>query len=185
MRNFQKLNSEKIRLAAAPLLKSFHNEIDSLSKRSKSSETAFFDIYKKSCDIADPVPTLEYYIGSMKSLQVVNMASCSCYCSCSFCLLQKLADMERETSQLRETLPESTRVEMAGRAGRVAGVEKRLEENGKSLEDFINTDTGKEKQDKMEKKKAGLEEEKVRAECQAASGVFGLGTRCSDLPGCQ
>ena len=71
MRNFQKLNSEKIRLAAAPLLKSFHNEIDSLSKRSKFSEKAFFDIYKKSCNIAIPVPvpTLEYYIGSMKSLQ--------------------------------------------------------------------------------------------------------------------
>ena len=31
----------------APLLKSFQAEIDALSKRSKSSETAFLNVYKK------------------------------------------------------------------------------------------------------------------------------------------
>ncbi len=39
------------RLTVAPLLKSFQNEVDSLSKRSKAAEKAFFDIYKKFCDI--------------------------------------------------------------------------------------------------------------------------------------
>ena len=32
----------------------------------KAAEKAFFDIYKKFCDIADPVPTLEYCRESMK-----------------------------------------------------------------------------------------------------------------------
>jgi hypothetical protein len=41
------------RLTVAPLLKSFQNEVDSLSKRSKAAEKAFFDIYKKFCDIGE------------------------------------------------------------------------------------------------------------------------------------
>ena len=69
----------------SPLLKNFQNEIDNLSKRSKAAEKAFFDIYKKFFDIADPVPTLEYCMESLKNLQ-------------------KLQDFEIENAQLRETL---------------------------------------------------------------------------------
>ena len=85
IRNFKKSNSEETRLIVAPLLKSFQNEIDNLSKRSKSAEKSFFDIYKKFFDIADPVPTLEYCMENIKNLQ-------------------KLQDLEIETAQLRETL---------------------------------------------------------------------------------
>ena len=85
IRNFKKSNSEEVRLIVAPLLKNFQNEIDMLSKRSKSAEKAFFDIYKKFCDIADPVPTLEYCMENMKNLQ-------------------RLQDLEIENNQLRETM---------------------------------------------------------------------------------
>merc|ERR1712013_716296 len=85
IRSFKKSNSEETRLVVAPLLKSFQNEMDMLSKRSKSAEKAFFDIYKKFCDIADPVPTLEYCMDNMKNLQ-------------------RLQDLEIENNQLRETM---------------------------------------------------------------------------------
>ena len=59
----------------AMILKRFPNEIYSLSKKSKSAEKAFFDIYKKFCDITDPVSTLEYCKEIKKSFQVLIMVS--------------------------------------------------------------------------------------------------------------
>jgi len=85
IRNFKKTNTEETRTLVSPLLKNFQNEIDNLSKRSKAAEKAFFDIYKKFFDIADPVPTLEYCMESLKNLQ-------------------KLQDFEIENAQLREML---------------------------------------------------------------------------------
>jgi hypothetical protein len=35
------------------------NEVDALSRRSKSAEKAFFDVYKQLVDIADPTAILE------------------------------------------------------------------------------------------------------------------------------
>jgi len=84
-RSFKKENSEETKQCVAPLLKSFRNEIDALTKRSKAAEKAFFDIYQKFCDIGDPVPALEFCIDAMKGLQ-------------------KVTDLELEVSQLRETL---------------------------------------------------------------------------------
>jgi len=84
-RAFKKSNSEETRLVVSPLLKSFQNEVDNLTKRSKAAEKSFFDIYQKFCDIADPVPTLEYCMESVKGLH-------------------KLQDLEIEVNQLRETL---------------------------------------------------------------------------------
>jgi len=148
MRNFKKSNTEETRHAVAPLLKSFQNEIDSLSKRSKSAEKAFFDIYKKFCDIADPVPTLGYCMESMKNLQ-------------------KLQDMEIETSQLRETLAEYN-VEMAElrtQAKRVEEVEEKLKEYEKNMEDSVELAIIS-KEDELNKvfedKVKNLEEDKLR-----------------------
>jgi len=148
MRNFKKSNTEETRLAVAPLLKSFQNEIDSLSKRSKSAEKAFFDIYKKFCDIADPVPTLGYCMESMKNLQ-------------------KLQDMEIETNQLRETLAEYN-VEMAElrtQAKRVEEVEEKLKEYEKNMEDSVELAIIA-KEDELNKvfedKVKNLEEDKLR-----------------------
>eukprot|EP00095_Tigriopus_kingsejongensis_P008178 snap_masked-scaffold405_size181423-processed-gene-0.9 protein:Tk08178 transcript:snap_masked-scaffold405_size181423-processed-gene-0.9-mRNA-1 annotation:"protein casp-like" len=85
MREFKKSHNEETRLSVAPLIKSFQNEVDSLSKRSKAAEKAFFDVYKKLADVGDPVPVLEHACEAQKSLT-------------------KLADYEIETKQLRSTI---------------------------------------------------------------------------------
>ncbi|XP_042206580.1 protein CASP-like isoform X3 [Homarus americanus] len=84
-REFKKNTPEDIRKQVAPLLKSFQTEIDNLNKRSKFVETAFLNVYKKVIDIADPLPTLEYCAGLEKKIG-------------------RLADLEIENKNLRETL---------------------------------------------------------------------------------
>ncbi|KAK8736513.1 hypothetical protein OTU49_005048 [Cherax quadricarinatus] len=86
-RDFKKNTSEDVRKQVAPLLKSFQTEIDNLNKRSKFVETAFLHVYKKVIDIADPLPTLEYCAGLEKKVG-------------------RLADLEIENKNLRETLRE-------------------------------------------------------------------------------
>ena len=134
----------------APLLKNFQNEIDSLSKRSKAAEKSFFDIYKKFCDITDPVPTLEYCMESMKGLQ-------------------KLQDLEIETAQLRETLAEYN-VEMAelrSTAKKVTEMEVKVEEQEKNMDEAIDLEI-KAKEEKLvklfEEKNSKIEEDKERTE---------------------
>ena len=46
------------------LLKSYQDEIDQLSRRAKSSEAAFFGIYKSLYDGIDPVPIIENLLES-------------------------------------------------------------------------------------------------------------------------
>ncbi|XP_023340323.1 protein CASP [Eurytemora carolleeae] len=126
IRSFKKTNTEETRLLIAPLLKSFQNEVDSLSKRSKAAEKAFFDIYQKFCDIADPVPTLEFCMESMKGLH-------------------KVQDLEIENGQLRETLNltslEVTRLKMK---------EKELEQLQEKMEE-MEKDTERNMETKVEK----------------------------------
>ena len=134
----------------APLLKNFQNEIDSLSKRSKAAEKSFFDIYKKFCDITDPVPTLEYCMESMKGLQ-------------------KLQDLEIETAQLRETLGEYNleMAELRSTAKKVTEMEEKVEEQENSMEEAIELEI-KSKEEALvklfEEKSSKLEEEKARSE---------------------
>ncbi|KAK7086455.1 intra-Golgi vesicle-mediated transport [Halocaridina rubra] len=86
-REFKKNTPDEIRKHVAPLLKSFQAEIDNLNKRSKFVETAFLNVYKKVIDISDPLPTLEYCVGLEKKIG-------------------RLADLEIENKNLRETLKE-------------------------------------------------------------------------------
>ncbi|XP_045597389.1 protein CASP isoform X5 [Procambarus clarkii] len=86
-REFKKNTPEDVRKQVAPLLKSFQTEIDNLNKRSKFVETAFLNVYKKVIDIADPLSTLEYCAGLEKKIG-------------------RLADLEIENKNLRETLRE-------------------------------------------------------------------------------
>ena len=150
IRGFKKSNTEETRQIVAPLLKNFQNEIDSLSKRSKAAEKSFFDIYKKFCDITDPVPTLEYCMESMKGLQ-------------------KLQDLEIETAQLRETLGEYNleMAELRSTAKKVTEMEEKVEEQEKSMEDAIDLEI-KTKEEALiklfEEKQAKIEEEKARTE---------------------
>jgi len=162
IRGFKKSNTEETRQVVAPLLKNFQNEIDSLSKRSKAAEKSFFDIYKKFCDITDPVPTLEYCMESMKGLQ-------------------KLQDLEIETAQLRETLGEYNleMAELRSTAKKVTEMEEKVEEQEKSMEDAIDLEIKtkeealiklfEEKQTKIEEEKARTEQKLGEAEMKAKS----------------
>jgi homeobox protein cut-like len=85
LKEFKRDQPEDVRLAAAPLVKAFQNEVDSLARRSKGAEKAFFETYKRLTDMTDPVPVLEQALEAQKSLG-------------------KVADMEIEVKQLRETL---------------------------------------------------------------------------------
>uniref|UniRef100_A0A8C2GIK1 Protein CASP n=1 Tax=Cyprinus carpio TaxID=7962 RepID=A0A8C2GIK1_CYPCA len=61
--------------------------IDALSKRSKESETAFLNVYKRLIDVPDPVPALE--LSQQLHLKV-----------------QRMHDIDTENQKLRETLEE-------------------------------------------------------------------------------
>ncbi|XP_076048011.1 protein CASP-like isoform X5 [Oratosquilla oratoria] len=84
-KDFKKTTPEDVRKQVAPLLRNFQSEIDNLNRRSKFAETSFLNVYKKVIDIADPMPTLEYCVGLEKKVG-------------------KLADLEIENKNLRETL---------------------------------------------------------------------------------
>ena len=140
IRNFKKTNSDETRSLVAPLLKNFQNEIDSLSKRSKAAEKAFFDIYKKFFDIADPVPTLEYCMENMKNLQ-------------------KLQDLEIENSQLRETLGDCNLeiTEQKEKLKQLKDVEEKFTNQENKMEEMLE-----EKISKREQELSALFEEKVK-----------------------
>jgi len=147
MRSFKKTNTEETRLKASPLLKSFQNEVDSLNKRSKSAEKAFFDIYQKFCDIADPVPTLEYCMESMKGLH-------------------KVTDLEIEVGQLRETLTmtstEVTRLKFKEKE--LEQAQEKLGELEKSLEEMLEAKVEEHKaslNDQFKEKMKVIEEEQI------------------------
>ncbi|XP_067307612.1 cut-like homeobox 1b isoform X3 [Pseudorasbora parva] len=86
-REFKKNTPEDLRKLVSPLLKSLQAEIDALSKRSKESETAFLNVYKRLIDVPDPVPVLE--LSQQLHLKV-----------------QRMHDIDTENQKLRETLEE-------------------------------------------------------------------------------
>ena len=157
IRNFKKSNSEETRLVVAPLLKSFQNEIDNLSKRSKSAEKSFFDIYKKFFDIADPVPTLEYCMENIKNLQ-------------------KLQDLEIETAQLRETLTDYNKeiTEYKEKLKNLKDIESKYKTQEEKMLELIDQKVAKKEEDleKMfEEKTRVMEEERQRNSQKLADAV--------------
>ena len=157
IRNFKKSNSEETRLIVAPLLKSFQNEIDNLSKRSKSAEKSFFDIYKKFFDIADPVPTLEYCMENIKNLQ-------------------KLQDLEIETAQLRETLADYNKeiTEYKEKLKNLKDIESKYKTQEEKMLELIDQKVAKKEEDlqKMfDEKNRVLEEERQRNSQKLADTV--------------
>ena len=148
IRTFKKTNSDETRSLVAPLLKHFQNEIDSLSKRSKAAEKAFFDIYKKFFDITDPVPTLEYCMESMKNLQ-------------------KLQDLEIENAQLRETLGDCNHeiTEQKERLKQLKDVEEKFRNQENKIDELLEEKISRREQELnnvYEEKAKVIEEDKVR-----------------------
>jgi homeobox protein cut-like len=86
-KEFKKTASEEVRKNVAPILKSFQNEVDNLFKRNKTMETLFLSLYKKLIELPDPAAIFE----NVQQLQKKA---------------ERVADLEIENQQLRETLAE-------------------------------------------------------------------------------
>ena len=86
-KEFKKTVSEEVRKAAAPTLKSFQTEIDSLSKRNKTLEQTFLTLYKQLIELPDPS-------GLFENLSQLQKKA------------ERVQDLEIENKQLRETLDE-------------------------------------------------------------------------------
>ena len=86
-KEFKKTVSEDVRKAAAPTLKSFQSEIDSLSKRNKTLEQTFLALYKQLIELPDPT-------GLFENLSQLQKRA------------ERVQDLEIENKQLRETLDE-------------------------------------------------------------------------------
>lgn len=86
-KEFKKSASEEIRKAVAPILKSFQLEIDNLSKRNKTLEQLFLNLYKQLIELPDPQGLFENISQLQKKAE-------------------RAQDLEIENKQLRETLDE-------------------------------------------------------------------------------
>lgn len=71
-KGFKKLPSEAKLEEINPLLKLYQNEIDSLTKKNKSIETIFFNIYRAISDAPDPKPLLENGMKFLNQLKEVD-----------------------------------------------------------------------------------------------------------------
>ncbi|XP_063722033.1 protein CASP-like isoform X2 [Symsagittifera roscoffensis] len=117
-KEFKKNSTAETKKQVAPLLKSFQNEIDDLTNRSKAAEAAFLTVYKRIVEAPDPVPSLEF----VQSIQ--TKAS-------------KVADLELENGKLRETLSEYNK-EFAEVKNQEVTI-KNLREKVKELEDSVES----------------------------------------------
>ncbi|KAI9141172.1 CASP C terminal-domain-containing protein [Paraphysoderma sedebokerense] len=72
-KDFKKLPDDQKLLEFKNLLKGYQNEIDSLTKRSKFSETAFLDVFKSVSEAPDPAPLLSHALD--QSSQVNELSS--------------------------------------------------------------------------------------------------------------
>ena len=91
LREFKKTSSDEVKHSCQPVVKSFQNEVDALSKRAKAAEKAFFDIYEKFADIPDPLPILEQSVERNQQLA------------------SKCQDAEIEITAIRETMGEQAK----------------------------------------------------------------------------
>lgn len=135
LRDFKKNNNDEVRQIVAPIVKSFQNEVDSLAKRSKAAEKAFFDIYRSLADVPDPLPILEQSIERNQQLS------------------SKIQDYEIETKQLRETMNDQAK-EIT-----------ELKSKDKKLQELQNLVAQYDKNiDSTMKEKLATEVEKIKAE---------------------
>uniref|UniRef100_A0A4W5RKX5 Homeobox protein cut-like n=1 Tax=Hucho hucho TaxID=62062 RepID=A0A4W5RKX5_9TELE len=115
-REFKKNTPEDLRKQVAPLLKGFQAEIDAVSKRSKESEAAFLNVYKRFIDVPDPVSALE----TAQQLQLK---------------VQRMHDIETENQKLRETLEGYTQeiAEVKNHEVTIKALKEKIEEYEETL----------------------------------------------------
>ncbi|XP_030648563.1 homeobox protein cut-like 1 [Chanos chanos] len=116
-REFKKNSPEDLRKQVAPLLKGFQSEIDSLCKRSKESEAAFLNVYKRLIDVPDPVSALE----AAQQMQLK---------------VQRMHEVETENQKLREKLKEydASHAEVKNQEVTIKALKEKLQEYEQSLQ---------------------------------------------------
>ncbi|KAH9839474.1 CASP C terminal-domain-containing protein, partial [Rhodofomes roseus] len=117
-KDFKKIPDEEKLNAFKGLLKSYQTEIDSLTKRSKTAENAFLNVYKVLAEAPDPYPLLEAAVD-----QTVKVAEARE-------LETDLQRMRDENVELRKRLNEAASLEAAKRKAdmRVEQLEQKMEE---------------------------------------------------------
>ncbi|EPT04993.1 hypothetical protein FOMPIDRAFT_1156498 [Fomitopsis schrenkii] len=117
-KEFKKIPDEEKVNAFKGLLKSYQTEIDSLTKRSKTAENAFLNVYKVLAEAPDPYPLLEAAVD-----QAVKVAE-------AHELEADLQRMRDENAELRKRLNESASLEAAKKRAdvRVEQLEQKMEE---------------------------------------------------------
>ncbi|CAK5281610.1 unnamed protein product [Mycena citricolor] len=111
-------DSEKVEAFKA-LLKAYQSEIDNLTKRAKSSENAFLDVYKVIAEAPDPYPLLEAAVD-----QTVKVAEARD-------LEAELKRLREENTELRRRVNDFSSVESAKKKAelKVEQLEQKMEES--------------------------------------------------------
>ncbi|KAJ4476999.1 CASP C terminal-domain-containing protein [Lentinula edodes] len=117
-KDFKKLPDENKLGAFKGLLKAYQTEIDNLTKRSKTSESAFLNVYKVLAEAVDPYPLLEAAVDqTVKASEVRDLETEIC----------KLRD---ENAELRKRSNDQSNVEAARRKAeaKTEQLEQKMEE---------------------------------------------------------
>ncbi|EGG07301.1 uncharacterized protein MELLADRAFT_43151 [Melampsora larici-populina 98AG31] len=117
-REFKKISDEEKVGAFKGLLKAYQSEIDALTKRSKTSESAFLNIYKLLAEAPDPYPILDAAVD-----QTVRATEAKL-------LESELARAKQEISSLKTQLAESEKVdkELQKQVEKTERLESKMEE---------------------------------------------------------
>jgi homeobox protein cut-like len=111
----EKFNSIKV------LLKAYQGEIDSLTRRSKMSETSFLNVYKLLADAPDPYPLLDAAVDQTVKVAEARM------------LESELGRLRLENAELRKQVGEMPAVEEK---------RKKAENRAEQLEEKVGTGFG-------------------------------------------
>ncbi|GAW04261.1 golgi membrane protein [Lentinula edodes] len=117
-KDFKKLPDENKLGAFKGLLKAYQTEIDNLTKRSKTSESAFLNVYKVLAEAVDPYPLLEAAVDqTVKASEVRDLET----------EIRKLRD---ENAELRKRSNDQSNVEAARRKAeaKTEQLEQKMEE---------------------------------------------------------
>ncbi|KAK8853171.1 hypothetical protein IAR55_003872 [Kwoniella newhampshirensis] len=99
-REFKKLPDDTEKFSAIKiLLKAYQGEIDSLTRRSKMSETSFLNVYKLLADAPDPYPLLDAAVDQTVKVAEARM------------LESELTRLREENGELKKSLGEMSSVE--------------------------------------------------------------------------
>lgn len=103
------------------LLKAYQSEIDSLTRRSKMSETSFLNLYKLLSDAPDPYPLLDAAVDQTVKVAEARM------------LESEMARVKEENNELKKKIEELNLVE---------DKKKKAEKKADQLEEKVNLTNG-------------------------------------------